>query len=83
VLKAREWQLKVENVKTWEQTSYALNIYVMASSTIKVLFKYNAGLIGDSHIEMIRDHFRYLLDRISKEEAGVVGDIKNILSLMQ
>ncbi|MEO7768162.1 MAG: amino acid adenylation domain-containing protein, partial [Ferruginibacter sp.] len=61
VIASKRWSLNVENLRVNDQTNYPLSILITSAQEISVHFSFNASLLTDECIDMIRHHFENTL----------------------
>ena len=76
LLSSKQWLLKVENIRTHEQTNYPLNIIISVAGEITIKFLYNSDLINDTDIRKIHDHFEHVLMQLANAKAETIAQIE-------
>ena len=76
VVSSRPWSLKVERTELHERNNYPLSIVIISNpDQIIIQFLYNAGLIRETYMEGVSNHFRHVLMQIVSNEVNHIGDI--------
>ncbi|MES2732925.1 MAG: amino acid adenylation domain-containing protein [Bacteroidota bacterium] len=72
----QDWSLQVENVQMEEQTNYLLSIIVNLGKTITIDFSYNAALLQEPEVKMIKGHFEHLLPQLTSQSQAKMSEIE-------
>ncbi|GAA3937003.1 amino acid adenylation domain-containing protein [Chitinophaga oryziterrae] len=76
VLAAQQWHLQVDNVSVHEQTNLPLEILVTASDTISITFKYNADILDEAYVQIIKGHFEQILRQMTGRDTGTLNTLE-------
>lgn len=76
IVKAKQWSLKVENLKIKEQTNYPLTIAIGSSDKININFSFNTSILQKAYVEEICEHFENVLMQIISDDDKIPEDIK-------
>ncbi|MBK8551803.1 MAG: amino acid adenylation domain-containing protein [Ignavibacteria bacterium] len=76
IVKSKNWNLKVENVKLEEQSNYPFLVLVNKSDRISVGFNYKPELMSEKYVRDISSHFGNVLHQLISNEFLKFGEIK-------
>ena len=77
VIAARDWKLKVKNVRSSRQTNYPLTIiFVAEDEKMQVSLSYNSELLTSFYINQIKDHFIHVWQQMIESYEAMLGDIR-------
>ena len=75
----QEWTLQIDNIALKEQTNYLLTINVVLEADLTFRFSYNAALLPEAYIELIKTHFTEVLNQMIKtESASTAVEVGNL-----
>ncbi|WP_430909742.1 condensation domain-containing protein, partial [Maribacter sp. 2-571] len=70
-----EQVLEVDDMETIDPTNYPLTIVVNLTEKLDIEFGYNSSLISEQTIEMIKGHFRTVLEQIINANVSEISEI--------
>jgi len=76
VLDQKTWKLKIENVKSREQTNYLLSIDVGLAEEMTIKFGFNNSLLDEYYVQNMLKHFDHLLQQIVEAGETQISNLK-------